>query len=1004
MYSVLYVDDENTLLEIAKLFLEKDKEFSVETLLSAEEALSLLKNSSFDAIISDYQMPGMDGIEFLKNLRSSGNTKPFIIFTGKGREEVVIDAINNGADFYLQKGGDPKSQFAELQHKIRQAVKRNRTEISLNESEARFRTLADASLSGIMIHDSGFIIDCNPQFAALFGYTREEIIGKNGFEFMLDGESVDVISRWVKEGAKGTIDITGIRKDGEKFYGETTSNSILWLGNMHSMVQMHDISARKVSERLLQTKNDELNAAYEQILASEEELRAQEVALRENEEKYRLLYENAGIGIGYYTPGGIVISFNRVAAANMGGYPEDYKGKSIFDLFPKDDADRYAARISKAIGSENSVVYEDMVPLPTGNRFFISSFTRIDGAEGKIAGIQIISQDITGRKQAEDALRESENRYRDLIDTSHDLIYSLSADGSFLYVSPAWTHVLGYPVSYASGHTFAEFTHPDDLAACYAFLKKVLETGERQEGVEYRVRRADGQWLWHTSSATPIRDASGAVSSFTGVAHDITRRKLAVEALRMSEQKLNSILNNITDVVWSLSWPDMKVDYISPSVEQVYGRSVQEFFDKPSLWAEIVHPDDRHITNKVLDDLQKCGSAVRVCRIVRPDGSIAWIQDRSKFIYDEHGNPVRAEGITSDITERKRVQDALVENESFNRGLVENLPAYIAVCDMDGTLLYVNSASARTLGYDAETLIGTHVLSYIAEEYHEIVIAKMTFRKEGGEASPYEIEIITRNGSRRSVIVKATPIKYQNNPATLLLLIDITDRKRAEEALILANKKLTLLSSITRHDINNQLMVLIGYLTILKTKQTDPSLNDYFVKVSNAAQRITSMIEFTREYENIGINAPAWQDCRTLIDTAAKQAPLGKIVVKNDLPTGAELFADPLIVKVFYNLMDNAARYGGKITTIRFSVEEQNGSRLIVCDDDGEGVAAVEKERIFDRGFGKNTGLGLALSREILYITAITIRETGEPGKGARFEMGVPKGAYRLTDEQKENT
>jgi signal transduction histidine kinase len=117
--------------------------------------------------------------------------------------------------------------------------------------------------------------------------------------------------------------------------------------------------------------------------------------------------------------------------------------------------------------------------------------------------------------------------------------------------------------------------------------------------------------------------------------------------------------------------------------------------------------------------------------------------------------------------------------------------------------------------------------------------------------------------------------------------------------------------------------------------------------------------------------------------------------VINDLPAGTEVFADPLIAKVCYNLMDNAARYGGKITTLRFSENEHDGDHVVVCEDDGDGVIAEEKERIFERGFGKNTGLGLSLAREILDITGITIRETGEPGKGARFEITVPKDACR---------
>ena len=119
LLSILYVDDEPSLLEIGKLFLEQRGQFSVETVTSAPAALTLLKTKTYDAIISDYQMPDMNGIEFLKEVRASGNTIPFILFTGRGREEIVIQAINEGADFYLQKGGEPKSQFAELIQKIK---------------------------------------------------------------------------------------------------------------------------------------------------------------------------------------------------------------------------------------------------------------------------------------------------------------------------------------------------------------------------------------------------------------------------------------------------------------------------------------------------------------------------------------------------------------------------------------------------------------------------------------------------------------------------------------------------------------------------------------------------------------------------------------------------------------------------------------------------------------------------------------------------------------------
>ncbi len=228
------------------------------------------------------------------------------------------------------------------------------------------------------------------------------------------------------------------------------------------------------------------------------------------------------------------------------------------------------------------------------------------------------------------------------------------------------------------------------------------------------------------------------------------------------------------------------------------------------------------------------------------------------------------------------------------------------------------------------------------------------------------------------------------------IIQDVTERKRAEDALRQVHMKFNLLSSITGHDINNQLTALQGCLTLLEDTQPDPRLSGYAGKASAAAQRISSLIQFTKGSDSIGITTPVWQNSRSLADIAAQQVPLGHVAVKNDLPAGAEVFAGSLIVKVFYNLMDNAVRYGGKITTIRFSAEESGDTSVIICEDDGKGIPVEEKEQIFDKGFGNNSGLGLYLSREILSITGITIRETGEPGKGARFEMVVPKGAWRV--------
>ena len=353
---------------------------------------------------------------------------------------------------------------------------------------------------------------------------------------------------------------------------------------------------------------------------------------------------------------------------------------------------------------------------------------------------------------------------------------------------------------------------------------------------------------------------------------------------------------------------------------------------------------------------------------------------------------------------RKRVDDALNRSEERFDQLAEQSCTVAWEVDAQGLYTYVSHVSEAVWGYRPDKLVGRmHFYDLHPESGREAFkTAAFAVFEQKEPFRNLENAIQAKDG--HVVWVSTTGIPLMNADRTLRGYrgsdTDITERKRAEVAIRQANRKLTLLYSNTRHDINNQLTVLMGYLSLIEMKQPDPTLIEYFKKAATAAERISTMIRFTKEYDSIGFNAPAWQDPRTFVDTAAREAPLGKVMVKNDLPAGAEVFADPLIVKVFYNLMDNAARYGGKITTIRFSLEECEGDPILVCEDDGEGVLAEEKEKIFERGFGKNAGFGLSLSRDILDITSITVRETGEPGKGARFEITVLKGAWRNADVQ----
>jgi signal transduction histidine kinase len=231
----------------------------------------------------------------------------------------------------------------------------------------------------------------------------------------------------------------------------------------------------------------------------------------------------------------------------------------------------------------------------------------------------------------------------------------------------------------------------------------------------------------------------------------------------------------------------------------------------------------------------------------------------------------------------------------------------------------------------------------------------------------------------------------------LEIATDITERKQAGEALVQANNKLNLLSSITRHDILNQLTALKAYISLSAERARDDVLAEFIRKEMTIADQIGRQIHFTRDYHKLGVKAPLWQNIADTIDWTKQSLLMRNVRIRTDF-TNLEVSADPLLEKVFYNLIDNALRYGGeKMTTIRFSCHETEHGLVICCEDDGTGVAGENKELIFNRGFAHNTGLGLFLSREILGITGSSISETGVYGQGARFEIRVPRGQYRFT-------
>ena len=593
MIKILYIDDEPVLCDTTRLFLEEHGEFKVDTLLSAEEAMKSPDLLTYDAIVSDYQMPVMDGIAFLKEVRQNSRDIPFILFTGRGREDIVIEAINNGANFYLQKGGEPKAQFAELAHKIRIAVERRQTEESLRESEAKFRLLAD-DMPGFVCSflPDGTLTYVNTALAATTGIKAPDLIGRKFFDF-IDPE---------------------LKKD-------------------------------------------------------------------------------------------LVIRFQL--------------------LTPENPIEVHEQNLIKPDGTKQIQVWR--------NRAF-----------------------------------------------------------------------------------FNEKGKPD---------------------------------------------------RFLAIGIDITKHKIAEEALQKSEERFNLFMDNLPAAVY---------------IKNKNGRVIY--------------------TNRFLNEL------------------FGWTDTLDKSTFDLLPEPVA----------RQMVEDDL---KALSLGVIS---LDESVVDVHGRTRSFSTTKFIVPDIDGNSLLGG-------------------------------------------------------------ISLDVTNRKQVEEALRQANRKLNLLSGITRHDIRNQLFALRTCFDLIKKSPEDTEKTAGLIsRAGEIVNAIERQILFTREYDTLGSSDPVWQNIRKCIESAMQTLhPTGINIDLSGLGD-EEILADPLLQKVFFNLLDNSVRHGGSgISCIRFSSRETSGRLVITYEDNGVGIPVDEKDIIFERGYGKNTGYGLFLIREILAITGITIRETGKPGRGARFEMTTTEGNFR---------
>ena len=603
--------------------------------------------------------------------------------------------------------------------------------------------------------------------------------------------------------------------------------------------------------------------------------------------------------------------------------------------------------------------------------------------------------------------QKSEEQFRGVAERSSDIILLTDLTGRVTYVSPSVRRILGYDPAEITGHTEEDFIHPDDHGLMQEAIPQ-SRAGSLEKEVTVRFRKKDGNYAVIEFFGAPIVQ-EGQATGIQVIGRNITDRTRVESELRDTSRRLADIIDFFPDPTMVIdldgnvvAWNHAMEELTGIPAGSILGRGNYAYAiwfygtPRPMLIDLVLHGDLDAIDVKYPKN-RRDGDTIRAeAESVSPDGSHIQYWVTATPLFNQNGDTVGAIETLRDVTPQKKIARALRESKNYLDAILNTISDPVFVKDRQHSFVVLNEGFCRFSGHPREELMGRSDYDFFPKEEADIYWEKDEEVFRTRLTNENEEHLTDASGNRHTIVTKKSLYLNEAGGEFIVGIIrDFTERKRTETALQEALRKLNMLSSITRHDILNQVMALQTYLELSKTDVTDPELLNYLGKEEEITGWIARQIEFTRYYQDIGVQAPEWKDVATLIVTAAQQLDLAGIQLDTTV-SGTEIFADPLVEKVFYNLMENSLRHGVSVTTVGFSAAETGSSLILVYHDNGAGIPEEDKENLFRKGFGKHTGLGLFLSREILSITGITITENGKPGQGARFEMTVPKGTFRI--------
>jgi len=647
-------------------------------------------------------------------------------------------------------------------------------------------------------------------------------------------------------------------------------------------------------------------------------------------------------------------------------------------------------------------------------RIVEASISLIRNPEGEPIGLRGVVRDITERKRWEEMLRQSEKKYRTILESIEDGYYELDLAGNFTFFNDSMCKILGYSKNEMIGMNNRQYMDKENARKVYQAFNKVYTTGKPTVGIDWEVIRKDGTKGFIETSVSLIRDARGEPIGFRGVARDITERKQAEKALQEAKTRFEDLFETANELIITTD-AEGWVLHVNKEVEKLSGYSKKELVGQSIL--NIAYPEDTPKYIQFWKDILSGLDPHYELRATsaKKHGDIRYLLASGSAIRKD-GNVVEIQYNAKDITEEKQVEEALRQSEEKYRSILENITDGYYELDLAGNFTFFNDSTCKILGYSRNELLGMNNRDYMDKENARKVY--QAFNKVYTTGKPtigIDWEVIRKDGTKGFIETSVSLIRdARGEPIGFRgVARDITERKQMEVERNELEEKAQLatrlgvigeMASGIVHEVNNPLTSVIGFAEMLAQKDLPEDAKEYVRIINSEGKRVASIASRLLNFSRHQTLGTVYTDINKLIEATLElqqyEMTSGNIKITTKLdPHLPRTMADPgQMQQVFLNIMLNArtamrlAHGGGKLL---IKTKAMDNTIQISFKDDGPGIAKKNLHRIFDPFFttrkpGEGTGLGLSICQNIIVTHNGTIYARSKLGKGATFIIKLP--------------